>query len=415
MVTFQEKKLSNGLTVITHYDKSSPLAIVNVLYKVGSRNEQAKQTGMAHLFEHLMFSGSKHVEDFDLPLQEVGGENNAFTNCDITNYYDIVPAENIETALWLESDRMKFLDLSDKNVDIQKKVVIEEFGETCLNRPYGDLWHHVSDLCYQKYPYKWPTIGYTPEHVESISKANALDFYEQFYEPSNATIAITGNISNDKAFDLVNKWFGDFDSNHEVKSLESDEPDQTAKRSRTVYGNVPTASIMMAFPMHQRIHPDYYAHDLLSDVLGYGKTSRFYKKYVIDQAIFTSVNIYITGTHGPGLFIIEAKPAEGVSIDQCRETIWNELELLKKEGVTDYELQKIKNSLVSHMAFSETSILNKAMSLAYFDSIGSTQLINDQMAAYAKVSTDQMLRISRSLFTEQKTNEIIYLPIEQKG
>ncbi len=415
MVTFQEKKLSNGLKVISHYDKTSPLAIVNVLYKVGSRNEHSSQTGIAHLFEHLMFSGSKHVEDFDLPLQEVGGENNAFTNADITNYYDIIPSENIETALWLESDRMKFLDLSDNNVAIQKKVVIEEFNETCLNRPYGDLWHHVSDLCYQKYPYKWPTIGFTPEHVSSISKENALDFYARFYDPSNATISITGNIENDKAFDLVNKWFGDFKSNQTVQPLLGKEPTQTSKRTKTVYGKVPTASIMLAFPMHPRIHPDYYTYDLLSDVLGYGKTSRFYKKYVIEQSIFSSINVYITGTHGPGLFIIEAKPADGISIDQCRDTIWKELSFLKKEGVTTYELQKIKNSLVSHMAFSETSILNKAMSLAYFDSIGNTQLINDQMTAYDGVSTSQMLRISKELFTEEKTNEIIYLPIEQKG
>lgn len=413
MVPYSEKTLANGLKVICNYDPTSPLVAVNTLYKVGSRDERATKTGLAHLFEHLMFSGSKNIEDFDTPLQAAGGENNAFTNCDITNYYDILPAENIETALWLESDRMGFLDLSEENVRVQKKVVLEEFLETCLNRPYGDLWHHVSDLCYTKYPYKWPTIGFNPDHISDIKRSDCLAFYDTFYHPSNASLTFSGNIEDHKAFELADKWFSDLKAK-EIKPREypKDERQQSA-RSKIVYGQVPTPSILIAFPMADRSHSDYYRYDLLSDIWGYGKTATFYKKYVLDEPKFSSLSIYISGTQGPGLFIIEGKPAPGVTIEECKDIIWSEIHDQREKGIAGYDLEKVKNSLLSHMAFSETSILNKAMSLAYFDSIGDTALINDQMNAYMAVTAEDLNRIIREKFTLDQSNEVIYLPLEK--
>lgn len=414
MIQFSETVLKNGLKVLAHSDKSSPLVAVNILYKVGSRNEHKDQTGIAHLFEHLMFSGSKNAPNFDEPLQLAGGENNAFTNADVTNFYNVVPAENIETALWLESDRMVDLDLSEKNLSIQKKVVIEEFGETTLNKPYGDTWHHVSKMCYKSYPYRWPTIGFTPDHISSVTRENALNFYKEFYKPNNAVLSISGNIDASEALVLAEKWFGDIPSSKDPITNFQIEKNQEQQRSKTVYGNVPSPSIIIAFPMPDRRHPDFYAYDILSDILGLGKSNRLYKNLVIDNKICSQITTYITGTDGPGLFVFDGKPNPGISAEEMIQAVWDQLEILKNEAIDAKELQKIKNSVISHMAYSETSILSKAISLCYFENVGNVNLINNQIELYEAVDVAKIQLISNELFQHNKSNILMYLPSEKE-
>ncbi len=413
MIHFKETVLKNGLKVIAHQDKTSPLVAVNVLYKVGSRNENPNQTGIAHLFEHLMFSGSENVDDFDQPLQIAGGENNAFTNADITNYYDVVPAENIETALWLESDRMASLNLSEKNVNVQKKVVLEEFSETCLNKPYGDTWHYLSEMCYKRYAYRWPTIGLNPKHVESITRNDALAFYAKFYKPNNAILSISGNIEEEHAFELARKWFDSIPGSEIEPTVFENEIEQTQKQVKTVYGDVPNTNVILAFPMPNRLHPDYYSYDILSDILGMGKSNRLHLDIVENKALCSQISTYVSGTDGPGLFIIDAKPNPGVAVDDLLDAIWKVLNELTKVLITQNELQKVKNGVISHMAYSETSVLSKAISLAYFENIGDVHLINRQIELYSEITAEKIKAISQHLFQVNKSNVLIYCPREK--
>ena len=410
MIKYETFKLDNGMEVIHHKDPMTSLAVVNLLYKVGSRNEAPTQTGIAHLFEHLMFSGSKHAPDFDQPLQEAGGENNAFTNTDITNYYNTLPAENMDTALWLEADRMADLSLTKHNVSVQKKVVIEEFQETCLNKPYGDSWHHVCDMSYTHYPYRWPTIGYDPSHVESVTMDDALRFYEDYYQPGNAVLSIASPYDHDHIANRVNHWFGDIKGKQVTVNLPEEKRLAEHFISKQVVGQVSAQHLFLIFPMPDRLHPDYYQYDLLSDILGYGKSSRLITRIIKDKGLFTSVSAYITGTMGPGLFVVEGRLLDGVSIDTARTALWTELNALCDQIIDNTELQKVKNKAISSMKFGDVSLLNRAMNLAYYGSLGKTEMMNQEDDNYQAVTAQQLITVANQLFRGNPHRELIYSP-----
>jgi zinc protease len=410
MVQFTRTILSNGLRVLVHEDRSTPLVAVNVSYFVGSRDENAEKTGFAHLFEHLMFAGSKNVPDFDEPLQHAGGENNAFTTNDYTTFYEILPAENVETAFWLESDRMLALNISKKSLDVQRKVVVEEFKETCLNEPYGDSWHHLSELMYNKHPYRWPVIGLVPEHVENASLEDVRSFYQSWYTPSNAVLSIAGNIDPDEAAALAEKWFGGIPAGVLPNRQLPVEPPQQGPAWREVIAKVPVPAIYLAFRTPARLDADFYAVDLLSDVLAQGHSSRLYRRLLKERQTFSQIDAYITANLDPGLFVIEGRPAAGVSVEEAIAAVWEELELLKKERIETRELEKIQHKFESTVVFSETSALNKAQNLAYYELLDRAELMNDEVDIYLQVTPEDLYRCANDLFRPDNSATLIYVP-----
>lgn len=412
MVDYQKYTLANGLRLIVHEDTSTPMVAVNVVYDVGSRDEQPDRTGFAHLFEHLMFSGSAHVEDFDIPIQTAGGENNAFTNCDMTSFYNIVPAKNIETVLWLESDRMQSLAISEESLSVQKKVVVEEFKETCLNEPYGDMMHHLLDLCYQQHPYRWPTIGLVPEHISGAALEDVTSFYQKHYNPANAVIVVAGHISPAESLRLVKKWFEDIPSRPKSTRILAHEPKQTTPKKKTVKTNVPLPVIYKSYHMVDRLHPDYYTYDLLSDALGNGRSSRLYQRLHKDQELFSVIDSYILGSFDPGLFILEGQPMPGVDIEAARAAIVEQLDQMKEELIPEDELQKIKNKVESSLEYAEMNVLHKAQSLAYFELLGDANMINEEGPSYQQITSEDIRRVARLLFVEENSCEVIYEPLE---
>lgn len=408
MIEFDKYILDNGLKVLIHEDRSTPMAAVNVLYDVGSRDESPEKTGFAHLFEHLMFGGSIHIPDFDEPIQNAGGENNAFTNNDMTCFYDVLPAQNLETALWLESDRMLELAFSRQSLDVQKKVVIEEFNETCLNQPYGDAWHHLSEMAYQVHPYHWPTIGKTPQHIADATLEDVKQFFYKFYRPNNAILAIAGNVDKTKVLDAVHKWFGDIPAAEKyVRNLEQ-EPKQKERRIRRLKGNHPVDNLYLAFRMSDRLHPDFYATDLLSDILCNGESSRLYRNLLMEKELFSSIDCYITSTLDSGLLIIEGKPSEGISLDTARDKIWQEIEHLRQELISDQELEKLKNKTETNLVLSEISPLSKSLSLSIFELIEDASLINDEADRYLRVTPEDIRKVAQEVFLEENCIELVY-------
>lgn len=415
MINFTKFELANGLKVIVHEDDSTPMAAVNVLYNVGARDESPDKTGFAHLFEHLMFGGSANIPDFDDPIQRAGGENNAFTNNDITNFYNIVPTENIETVFWLESDRMLNLNISKKVLDVQRKVVIEEFKETCLNEPYGDVWHHLADMAYQVHPYRWPTIGKIPKHVEDATLEDVRDFYKKYYNPNNAILVVAGNVKTDEIKALTEKWFGEIPSGAVAERHLPQEPPQMEMHQRIQLSNVPVDAIYLAFHTPARNDENFYTVDLLSDVMCNGASSRLYRRLLRDQRLFTNIDAYITGNIDPGLLIIEGKPADGVSIEEAEAAIWKEIEELKREPIPETELQKLKNKTESTLVFSETNVLNKAINLAFFELLGDADLINQEVAAYQKITTGDLQKAAQKILTKENCSELYYKAKNQNG
>jgi len=409
MIEFEKYKLENGLTVILHKDISTPLVTVNVLYKVGSRNEHISKTGFAHLFEHLMFGGSENIPDFDSPIQVAGGDNNAFTNSDLTNFYSILPSENIETALWLESDRMKQLDFNQKSLDIQKKVVVEEFKETSINKPYGELWHALSDLAFTIHPYRWPTIGLNPSHIEDANLDDVKAFFEKHYRPNNAVLVIAGNMEIEKTKASIEKWFSDIPSSVISNEKIPVEPQQLSFRTKTLIKEVSSDALYMAFHIPDRLDKSFGAFDMLSDIFSGGKSARFYQNLLKETEIFSSVFAYITGSIDPGLFVIEAKLIGDNKVDEARTLIWQELEKMKVELISEKEIQKVKNSLISSISFSEVSVIHKAINLAYYEMLGDATLINKQEEDYVDVTAEDIRQLSINTFTKENCSEIIYL------
>ena len=409
MIAFSKYKLDNGLRVILHQDDSTPMVAVNVLYDTGSKDESPDKTGFAHLFEHLMFGGSAHVPNFDEPMQKAGGDNNAFTNNDVTNFYDALPAENLEVALWLESDRMLQLDFNEKSLNVQRKVVIEEFKETCLNQPYGDVWHHLSDMAYKVHPYRWPTIGKTPQHVEEATLEDVKSFFYKYYHPNNAILIIAGNIDEKPTLEKVKKWFGDIPPGPANTRNLPQEPPQKEMVRRTIESpKVPLDAIYLAFHTCARTNRDFHATDLLSDVLGNGPSSRLYRKLLKEEGLFSHIDCYISGNIEPGLLILEGKPSKGVSIEKAKAVLWQELQLLKKYPLPAKELQKLKNKSESALIFSEVNILNKAINLAFFELLGDANMINEEGQKYQRVTVEDIQRMANDIFKKENCSQLVY-------
>jgi zinc protease len=408
-IHFSRKILSNGLIVIHHHDTTSPFVVFNLLYKVGARDESPDNTGFAHLFEHLMFEGTKEVPYFDGPLQEAGGENNAFTNNDYTNYYDIVPDINLEIPFWLESDRMANLRIRQTSLDLQKKVVIEEFKENYINQPYGDAFHHLRKMVYKVHPYRWPTIGKKIDHIKNATLKNVKSFFQQYYVPNNAIIAIGGNIEGEHAFELADKWFGDIRPNPDLKKLEFTEPEQTSATLKTIKSDVPHDAIFIAFKMPGRLENGYYAADVATDILASGPSSRLYQKLVKEAGLFSEIDAYISGSNDTGMLIIEGKVSEGKAVSAATSALWDILKEMQQHLIGEEELRKVKNKMITYMNFSDASLLNRMISLAYYEMLGDAEWINLEEYKYENVSALEIMAFCQSTFVHEKSNTLYYL------
>jgi len=409
MVNFNRFVLDNGLKVLVHEDYTTPMAVVNVLYDVGARDEDPGKTGFAHLFEHLMFGGSINVPSYDEPLQRVGGENNAFTSNDITNYYISLPASNVETAFWLESDRMLSLAFSEKSLEVQRNVVCEEFKQRYLNQPYGDVWLKLRPLAYKNHPYRWATIGKDLAHIEQATIDDVKSFFAKHYNPANAILVVGGAVNTEDVKELVEKWFGSIPRGEKPARKLPVEPEQTEPRREVVKADVPLNAIYMAFHMPARKDTAYYETDLISDILSRGNASRLYVNLIKDQKLFSEINAYITGSSDPGLFVIEGKLIEGVAPEIAEAAIWEQLEVLKTELVGENEFTKVKNKVESTMAFAEMSLLDKAMNLAFFELLGNAGDLNSEVQKYLVLTPQDILRRAQKIFRKENSSTLLYL------
>lgn len=409
MIDFQKKTLSNGLTVIVHEDTSTPMAAVNVLYRVGARNEDYDHTGFAHLFEHLMFGGSVNIPSYDEPVQLAGGENNAFTNNDYTNYYLALPKENLETALWLESDRMLSLAFNEHSLDVQRKVVVEEFAQRYLNQPYGDIWLLLRPLAYERHPYRWATIGRDIEHIRQASMEQVRAFFDRYYKPNNAILSIAGDLRAERVFEWVEKWFGDIPAGRPVQDDIPQEPEQTAPRRLEVHRPVPASVIYIAFHTGPRRSREVTVCDVISDLLSNGTSSRLYQRLVKESPLFSNVNAYISGDVDPGLFIVTGHVMPDVSLDEAEQALWQELERMKNETVDAYELEKVKNKFEANNVFGEINVLNKAMNLAYFEMLGDAAWINSEVKEHNSVTTDEIRSTAQRIFRPENSSTLRYV------
>ena len=401
--------LDNGLKVLVHIDQSTPMAVVNVLYDVGARDEDAQQTGFAHLFEHLMFGGSVNIPDYDEPLQVAGGENNAYTTNDLTNYYCQLPSENLETAFWLESDRMLSLAFSKKSLDVQRKVVCEEFKEHYINKPYGDVWHIMRELAFKEHPYRWMTIGKELSHVENAQLEDVKRFFFKHYTPPNAILVVAGNVSVEQVRELAEKWFGDIPSGEKYNRSLPIEPEQKEERRMTVHRKVPADAIYKTWHMCSRLDDDYYATDLLTDILGGGASSRLYQALVKEQQLFTGINCYHFGSLDAGLLAIDGQLVKGVDIKKAEDAIEAELDKIRHELVEVRELQKVQNKTESVMAFEDMSVMNRAGSLAFYELLGDGELMNTEFKKYQDVTVHDLKRIANQVMQPSNSNTLWYL------
>lgn len=408
MIQFNRFTLKNGLTVIHHPDENSQLGVLNLLYKVGSKEEDPEKTGFAHLFEHLMFGGTPEIPDFDEPLQEAGGESNAFTSNDITNYYLTLPISNIEIGFWLESNRMQGLAFSQKSLDVQKGVVIEEFKERYLNQPYGDIWLNILPLAYKKHPYSWPTIGKEISHIEKANLEDVRSFFRNFYAPNNCILVIAGNISLEKATELCIKYFEDIPS-QEIKRIDySKEPEQTQARLITIESDVPSNLILKAWHMGDRLSKNYYAMDLLSDILGSGKGSRLYNELIKTNPLFSEIDAYISGDSEPGLFMIEGKLLPNISFQEAETGIQNILDEILAKGCSEMELAMVKNKTETNIQFGDVNILNRAMKLAFAEYLGDVNLANLESKLYLDITPDVLFAEAKNTLRTENCNTIYY-------
>jgi zinc protease len=392
-----------------HEDTTTPMAVLNILYDVGARDEDPEKTGFAHLFEHLMFGGSVNIPSYDEPLQRVGGENNAFTSNDITNYYITLPAVNLETAFWLESDRMLSLAFSEKSLEVQRNVVCEEFKQRYLNQPYGDVWLKLRPLVYKKHAYQWPTIGKELSHIENATIEDVKAFFKKHYNPQNAIMVVGGNVKLADVKNLAEKWFAPIPAGEKYNRNLPQEPEQTTEVKETVYADVPSSAIYKVFKMPAKKDADYPVADLISDILSQGKSSRLYRNLVKENQLFSDINAYNFGSLDTGMFVIEGRINPEVKIEDADRAIWKELEILKNELVSQEELTKVKNKFESTFEFSEMSLLDKAMNLAYYELLGDAALFNNEVSKYLKISSEDIKSVSQNLFQEQKATTLYYL------
>lgn len=409
MIQFDKFTLANGLRVIVHKDETTPMVAVNVLYDVGARDEEEARTGFAHLFEHLMFGGSVNIPDYDEPLQMAGGENNAYTTNDFTNYYIQLPKENLETALWLESDRMLSLAFSEKSLEVQRKVVCEEFKEHYINKPYGDAWKHMRALTYSQHPYKWMTIGKELSHIEEAQLEDVKAFFKKHYNPLNAILCVAGDVETDTVKQLVEKWFGDIPSGEKYNRNLPLEPVQTEARRQTVTADVPLNAFYKTWHIGGRLDDQYHAADIITEVMGSGQSSRLYQELVKEQRLFSNISCYHTGSLDPGIIVVEGKLVAGVAIEDAEAAVSTALETLQARGITDEELHKSINRLESMVAFEDMNLLARANNLAFYELLGDAAMMNTEMSQYARVTAEEVKQAAKEIFREGNSNTLYYL------
>ena len=408
MINFEKFTLDNGLRVIVHKDKSTQIVAMNLLYDVGARDEDPDRTGFAHLFEHLMFGGSVNIPKYDTPLEEAGGENNAFTNNDITNYYLTIPRQNLELAFWLESDRMLDLAFSAKSLEVQRNVVIEEFKQSYLNQPYGDVWLLLRPMAYKVHPYLWATIGKDISHIEKATMQDVKDFYKKYYNPNNAILTVAGDVSTDEIHRLSEKWFGPIEPGMILNRNLPKEPRQTEVRSLKVERDVPFDGLYKTYHMCARNHDAYHTTDLISDILSNGDSSRLFNRLVKEKNIFSDIHAYISGDRDEGLFVFSGKLVKGVRMEDAEKAINTEIDIIKNDLVAQDELEKVKNKIESTLEFSEISVLNKAMNLSYSELLGDADLINQEKDLYAAVTRESVRETANEIFREDNSSTLYY-------
>jgi predicted Zn-dependent peptidase len=408
MIHYNRFVLNNGLRVLVHEDATTPMAVVNILYDVGARDEDPAQTGFAHLFEHLMFGGSVHIPDYDEPLQRAGGENNAYTTNDLTNYYCQLPAENIETAFWLESDRMLSLAFSKKSLDVQRKVVCEEFKEHYINKPYGDAWHKMRELAYTTHPYKWMTIGKELSHIEHAKLEDVKNFFFKYYRPINAILVVAGNVKTDAVKALAERWFGPIDAGEKYIRAVPKEPKQIAPRQLTIKADVPLDAFYKTWHMPGRMDDGYHATDLITEILGGGGSSRLFQSLIKEKRLFSNIECYHFGSLDAGLLTIEGKLVKGVDMKVAEEAIEEELTKIKETKVSEEELQKVKNKTESMIAFEDIAVMSRANSIAFYELLGNAGLINQELSKYNEVTADDIQQYSQQIFDANNSNVLYY-------
>ncbi len=408
-IKFSKRVLHNGLTVIIHRDISTAMASINLLYKVGSRDEDFNHTGLAHLFEHLMFSGSERVENFDEVLQRAAAENNAFTNNEYTNYYIALPATNLATALFVEADRLRALTLSQESLDVQRKVVVEEFAQRYTNKPYGDVWPMLREMLYDnEHPYSYTTIGRSTQHIEKTTLEDARRFYNRYYTPQNAILSIVSPLETELVFQEVQRWFETIEPKH-TESLERDFSQFNYKNShREVERDVPASMIYICIPMEGRTSHQATVLDVATDVLSGGESSRLVQRLVKGDALFSSVNCYLTAEKGTGILVTTGRLMEGVTMEQAEEALWRELDNIARDGVTSYELEKVRNKYEANNYFSLINSLNKAMNLAYYEFLGSADMINSVVEQHAAVENHHIKEVCSEIFQKEKASTLYY-------
>lgn len=410
MLPYQRFFLENGLEVIVHEDPSSKMAVFNLLYKVGSKNEVPGKTGLAHFFEHLMFGSSKNVPVFDRELERVGGSCNAFTSPDITNYYMSLPAANLETAFWLESDRMLQLTLSEKTIETQRKVVLEEYKQRYLNQPYGDVWHHLRDLAYTTHPYRWPTIGGKPADIEGYRKEDVWDFYHKNYGPNNAILVVGGAVSTEQVMALTEKWFGPIPpiALNSLPILK--EPTQEIKRQKEVHNPVPTAALFKAYKMPGKKEPGYLQADLLSDLLGFGKSSILEQRLVKSGKLFASIGAYVLGSIDPGLLVFSGKMESGIEAKEAEIALDEVVGEFIERGVSEQELEKVKNQGEAMKTYESIQLINRVMNLAFYANLGHPDLYWKEYETKSEISAEEVNTWARQLIRENQASVLYYQP-----
>jgi len=407
MIDFKKCCLNNGLRVIVHEDNSTPLAAVSLVYMVGARNEDPELTGLAHLFEHLMFRGSESVHDFDDQLQLAGGENNAFTNSDITNYHLTIPAVNIETAFWLESDRMKGLNITEESLANQKMVVLEEYRQSYLNQPYGDASLLLRPLAYKVHPYRWPTIG-KEEHIKKVTLRDIKDFFHSYYSPNNCIMAVAGNVKADDIFKLADKWFGKIRMRKVNHVSLPEEPPQNTERKLTVKRKVPANALYKAWHVCGRKEPSFFTLDLLTDILTAGESGRLHKILIRGKKLFSSINSYLTGDLDPGLLIIQGRLMNGVSYEKAEAELNNIIEELKNTTVPDEEMEKVKNRFEAEHIMGQVNILGRVLALSQYEVLGDASLINSEIDMYRNVTAEMVKDAAVKYLDRTNCNTLYY-------
>lgn len=408
MIEFNQFKLKNGLHVIVHEDPYVQTAVVNLMYNVGSKNEASHKTGFAHLFEHLMFGGSKHVKNYDAALQLVGGENNAFTSPDITNYYITLPAQNIETAFWLESDRMLSLSFDPHVLEVQRKVVIEEFKQRYLNQPYGDVQFLMREMAYQYHPYQWPTIGKEISHIEEATMDDVKDFFYRFYRPENAVLVVGGNVNTDQIKEMAEKWFGSIPSGKTASPDIPKEPEQQSKRFKKVVADVPSSAFYKCYHTCARTDDAYYATDIVSDILGSGKSSRLHQSLIDEQQVFTTITASVNGSIHPGLLTISGRLHENISPEQAEEAVDQVIHDFFTNGISDDELFKVKNQAASGMLFSQVDLLERCVGLAYAHTIGDANKVNTDINIINDLTGEDLMTAAKKVLREENASVLYY-------